>query len=472
MSADEYFFLAGVQWLIKKSTKAERTSTDCMSESLLKIWDLFGKRGCAFIILFISCAAIWGIVPARGFLVRENLIAGVLAMTGLALCVALLKHRNNSEELQKKRKNMANFFDNAPLGLNWVGSDGIIIWANRVELHLLGYAEEEYVGHSITEFHADQKIVRDMLERLKNHEELQEYEARLCCKDGSVKVVVISSSILWENNKFIHTCCFTRDITDRKRAKESLMRTQAELEARVKERTEELSEAYKVLKSEMSERWRAQRDILEISEREQKRIGQDLHDGLAQQLSGISFMSKTLQHKLAEKSSPEESDIVRILDLLKAAIEDTRRVSRGFYPVELERLGLFSALEELAANKEKMYDISCRCLFDDSIEITDDAVAKHVYRMTQEAILNAVKHGNPSQVTLSIKRVDDDVVLSVEDDGIGIDKNKLTAQMGIRIMKYRADMIGASFSIDNHDRGGTRVTFTFRPEGLPIQIGM
>jgi len=249
-----------------------------------------------------------------------------------------------------------------------------------------------------------------------------------------------------------------------------LMKVHAELEDRVKERTRELSEAYGLLKLEMDERWRVQRDILEISEREQKRIGQDLHDGLAQQLSGISFLCKTLQCKLAGKSLPEEKDAAQILDFLKTAIEDTRRVSRGFYPVELGKLGLFPALEELAANKEKMYGIPCRWQFDHSIEVTDETVAKHVYRMAQGAILNAVKHGKPSQVNLSIKRVRGDVVLTIEDDGIGIDKNKSTAQMEIRIMEYRAKMIGAAFSIGNPDKGGTRVTFTFRLEGLPARI--
>lgn len=447
----------------------------------LVIWSAYrlGQRGVTFSILLISGIAVWGTVHGHGYSTGRmpddsflllQLFIGVLTMTGLTLSAALAESQHIYEELKTSRKDLVDFFEHAPLGFNWVGPNGIIIWANEAELDLLGYSSQEYVGHSITEFHVKIEVVKDMLNRLKNHEELQEYETRLRCKDGSIKDVVISSNVLWEKGQFIHTRCFTRDITERKRAKADLMKAHAELEDRVKERTEELSEAYEILKSEMNKLWRAQKDILEISDREQKRIGQDLHDGLAQQLSGISLMSKSLQYKLAEKYLPEEKDVVKILDFLKFAIEDTRRVSRGFYPVELENLGLFPALEELAANMEKMYGIPCKWQIDHSIEIGDEVAEKHIYRMTQEAILNAMKHGKPSRVILALKRVSGDVVLSIEDDGIGIDKNKLVAQMGIRIMEYRAKMIGASFSIDNHDEGGTRVTFIFQPEWLPLVI--
>jgi PAS domain S-box-containing protein len=120
--------------------------------------------------------------------------------------------------LRQSEQELADFFENAVVGLHWVGPDGTILRANRAELELLGYTAEEYLGHHIAEFHADPEAISDILRRLQAGELLHEYEARLRCKDGSVKHVLIDSSVMWKDGKFVHTRCFTRDITERKRA--------------------------------------------------------------------------------------------------------------------------------------------------------------------------------------------------------------------------------------------------------------
>lgn len=433
----------------------------------------FGLRGVTASIFVISSVAIAGCLEGRGpfahqslndsFLMLQPFIA-ILSLTGLVFCSALWERRLAHEELQRNQADLKDFVENAAVGLNWVGPNGIILWANKAEREMLGYEKNEYIGHHISEFHADPKILEDILYRLKNHEQLLNYEAKLRCKDGRIKTVMISANVLWENGSFVHTRCFTQDITDRKKAQEGLLKAHAELEARVAARTEELSQAYKALEKEMAWRLRAQRDILEISEREQKRIGQDLHDGIAQQLAGLSFMAKTLQYKLLEKGMSEAGDVERILEFLKKTIDDTRRLSRGFYPVELEKLGLVPALEELAMDTEKIYAVPCFYKFDHSINIQNDATAAHVYRMTQEAVSNAVKHAKPHQLNLSMKRENGHVVLAVEDDGIGIDKKRIKPKMGLRIMDYRAKMIGASLDIEKKMQGGTCVSFRFKAE--------
>ena len=123
--------------------------------------------------------------------------------------------------LRIAEENLRDFVDNATLGLHWVGADGIILWANRAELELLGYTAEEYIGRHIAEFHADQPVIEDILQRLTRRETLREFEARLRCKDGSIREVLISSNVLWDGDKFVHTRCFTRDVTERKRAEET-----------------------------------------------------------------------------------------------------------------------------------------------------------------------------------------------------------------------------------------------------------
>lgn len=133
-------------------------------------------------------------------------------------------------------------FENGAVGLHFVGSDGMILNANQAELDFLGYTREEYVGHPIAEFHVDDDVIDDILQRLTRKETLRNYEARLRAKDGSIKHVLITSNVLWQNGKFAHTRCFTRDITDRKHAEEErerlfkdLQRTKEELQEKLEE---------------------------------------------------------------------------------------------------------------------------------------------------------------------------------------------------------------------------------------------
>jgi PAS domain S-box-containing protein len=130
--------------------------------------------------------------------------------------------------LRQSEQELSDFFENAVVGLHWVGPDGRILRANRAEMEMLGYAPEEYLGHHIAEFHVDPGAISDILCRLQAGEVLHEYEARLRCKDGSVKDVLIDSSVRWKDGEFIHTRCFTRDVTERRRAEEQL-REQAEI---------------------------------------------------------------------------------------------------------------------------------------------------------------------------------------------------------------------------------------------------
>jgi PAS domain S-box-containing protein len=126
------------------------------------------------------------------------------------------------EALRKKQQELEDFFENSVVGLHWVGPDGTILWANRAEMELLGYTADEYIGRHIAEFHADKEVIDDILRRLGRKEKLQGYEARLKCKDGSTRHVLISSSVLWEHDKFVHTRCFTLDVTERRRVEQAL----------------------------------------------------------------------------------------------------------------------------------------------------------------------------------------------------------------------------------------------------------
>jgi PAS domain S-box-containing protein len=135
-----------------------------------------------------------------------------------------LERKRAEEQLEQSARELADFFDNAPIGLHWIGPDGAIIRANRAELEFLGYSRDEYVGRHVAEFHADPDVAAEMLRRLKAGEILHEFPARVRRKDGAFKHVVVDSTSYWRDGKFVHTCCFTRDMTDRRRVEEEQKR--------------------------------------------------------------------------------------------------------------------------------------------------------------------------------------------------------------------------------------------------------
>jgi len=130
--------------------------------------------------------------------------------------------REREQELRRREGELRAFVETASQGLHWVDANGTIIWANAAELELLGYSSTEYVGRHIGDFHADSEVLKDILTRLKRGEKLRDYEARLRCKNGAIKTVMIDSSVLWENGRFIHTQCFTRDVTEQRRLDEAM----------------------------------------------------------------------------------------------------------------------------------------------------------------------------------------------------------------------------------------------------------
>lgn len=146
----------------------------------------------------------------------------------------ITEQKRAQEGLLRAEQEFRDFVENATVGMHWVGPDGIILWANRTEMEMLGFAREEYIGHHIAEFYIEQPVIEDVLRRLTNHETLCNYEASLRCKDGSSRHVLINSNVLWEGDKFIHTRCFTRDVTERRQSDAQIAALGREAEHRTK----------------------------------------------------------------------------------------------------------------------------------------------------------------------------------------------------------------------------------------------
>jgi signal transduction histidine kinase len=229
-----------------------------------------------------------------------------------------------------------------------------------------------------------------------------------------------------------------------------------ELEGRVKQRTAALTD-------EMTERERIERELLEISEREQRRIGHDLHDSLGQHLTGVALAGQVLEEKLTTQGLPEAADASKIVELVEEGIALSRKLAKGLHPVEMEADGLMQALEDMAAISSDLFKASCRFECDSPVIIRDTAISGHLYRIAQEAISNAVKHGKARNITIQLEALDDAIALRVKDDGTGLpDSLPKTAGIGLRIMAHRASIIGATFQARRDDPRGTIVSCVLR----------
>jgi PAS domain S-box-containing protein len=211
---------------------------------------------------------------------------------------------------------------------------------------------------------------------------------------------------------------------------------------------------------DVTERRRLERHILEISDREQARLGQDIHDGLCQQLVSLAFDANSLQSELSGRRLPETKQARRIADCLDQAITEARQLSRGLFPVRLETDGLPSAMAELAKAASARFQIQCRFDSQGRVAVKDVVMATHLYRIAQEALANAVKHSRGSKVSIRLKGGASQLELTVEDDGAGLSaaKRKKATGMGLHIMAYRARAIGGTLHLGPGPRGGMLVS--------------
>ena len=236
-----------------------------------------------------------------------------------------------------------------------------------------------------------------------------------------------------------------------------LFSTRNHLKNLVDQRTESL-------RQEIRECNRLERELLEIAEAEQRRIGHDLHDSLGQHLTATALAGKVLAKKLANKSTVEPATADRVVAMVEEAIELTRNLARTLHPIELGADGLVGALQNLAANLSKAFNVSCRLQHSGAVVLNDPRAGIHLYRIAQEAASNAIRHGHARNIAISLDATSKSIMLAVTDDGTGLPADARTKKgMGLRIMDYRAGMIGASFDIQNLPGGGARVVCVLHP---------
>jgi PAS domain S-box-containing protein len=306
--------------------------------------------------------------------------------------------------------------------------DGQITSWNRGAERVFGYSREEIIGKRVSILIPKDRENEEpaILDKIRRGESVEHYETVRRRKDGKlIHISVTVSPIRDADGKIIGASKVARDITERKRL---------------------------------------ETEITEISNREQQRIGQDLHDGLCQELTGIELMCQVLEQKLESQSKAQARQAGEIGEHIRQAIGHTRKLARGLFPVELETNGFMSALDELADYVKKLFKVECRFDCAVSVSIRDNVVATHLYRIAQEAVNNAIKHGKAKHIIVSLKPAGNKISLAVTDDGIGIGfsaESRKSSGMGLHTMKYRANVIGASLEVSSVGKG-TTIICTFR----------
>ena len=219
------------------------------------------------------------------------------------------------------------------------------------------------------------------------------------------------------------------------------------LEGMVEQRTAALT-------AEMAKREMLEKELLAVSEREQRRIGHDLHDSLCQHLTGTALAGQVLGDKLEARGLPEAADAGRVVTLVEEGITLARSLARGLAPVELEAEGLMAALRELAQNVSERFKVNCTFEAPEFVPIDDAASAIHLFRIAQEAISNAIKHGRARHIVIALFISPGGVRLSIADDGVGLPEPlPATRGMGLNIMRHRSAIIGATFEIRRAEQG-------------------
>lgn len=342
---------------------------------------------------------------------------------------AIERHRVE-ERLRESEEDFRRIIETTQEGIWTINSDNLISFVNHQFARMVGYQPDDMIGCPIFDFMDNEAREVAMLNLKNLARGVQDEEVfRFQRRDGTDLWTRIVLSPL--NNKaghYVGALAMVNDLTENKRL---------------------------------------ENEVLEISGREQRRIGQDLHDGLCQHLSGIIFHCKVLEQKLQQKSPSEANDLLNIMELLSQGVTQAQNMARTLYPAELEAKGFVAALRDLTIKCEQMFHIECTFKCNKTLIINDLSISTQLYRITQEAIHNAFKHGHAKKVDVELTITDDRTNLTIRDNGCGFPENLGQPKgMGVRIMKYRAQVIKASLSIQRAPDCGTIVKCTFQNKDL------
>ena len=347
------------------------------------------------------------------------------------------------------------------------GADGAIQWVNPAFTRLTGYSADEALGRNprlLKSGRQDSAVYTRLWETIAAGRVWQG-EMINRCKDGTLyDEEMIITPVRNAAGEIAHYVAIKQDITLRKHAEQLLRQVNVQLEERVAQRTHQLASSNADLRAQMDAYQRLEAEVANLVEDERVRLGMELHDNLCQQLAASGMLTATLVKGLREKESAFADTAARIAASLTQAGDDARDLSHGLLPVQVDVDGLMMALSALAHRTTEMQNVPCAFECAVPVPVESNATATHFFRIAQEAVNNAIKHGKAKNITLA--RANDDAVtltLTISDDGVGIPhENTRVPGSGLRIMAYRARVIGADLAVDPATSGGTVVRCVLR----------
>jgi PAS domain S-box-containing protein len=337
----------------------------------------------------------------------------------------------------------------------------IIYWSSGAEL-VFGWSANEVLGQSGELIFTPEDRVRKQEQselRTALHKGVANDRRWHLRKDGSrIWIDGVIRRLDDESGNLRGFAKIARDTTELHQAEEELKASHHNLERRVRERTAELTALNQELQSEMKERAQVEQELLLVSEREKRRIGQDLHDSLCQELAAAALFLQTAAQKMEKKTPSGAKVLSQAAHIVNDNVGLARDLARGLHPVELTSSGLPNALRELAFRTSQVRSVTCHCECARQIGVRDEAVVLNLYRIAQEAVTNSVKNGKATVITIRLARDRNGLALTVKDNGKGFSLSKSHHGMGLHIMRYRADVIGARLTVESTDGKGTLVS--------------